>query len=468
MENKTLEQAKENLLRSQKSGSMRAGREAAANADAYCEGYKKFLNAVKTEREAVVWAISELEKNGYKPFVSGEKYNAGDKVYVNNRNKAIIACVFGKKPCAEGIRLAASHIDSPRLDLKPNPLYEKNGLAYLDTHYYGGVKKYQWTTIPLALHGCVVKKDGTAVNICIGEDVNDTKLCVTDLLPHLASEQMKKTLDSAIEGENLDVLSGSRPYGFEDGADAVKTNVMQILNDRYGITEDDFICADLSLVPAFSASDMGLDRSMIGAYGHDDRVCAYTSLTALLETSAPECTSIAVLTDREEIGSDGNTGLLCAYLDHFYEELAEMENVPARVLFRQTACLSADVNAAYDPLYAAAYEANNSAYINGGVVITKYTGARGKSGTSDASAEFMGRVRRALDSENVLWQTGELGRVDIGGGGTVAKYIANRNVDVVDVGVPVLSMHAPWEIVSKLDVYMTNRAFAAFFGATEF
>lgn len=462
-EKNELDQVKEALFRNKKSGSVRVSAEVIAQADAYCEEYKAFLDAAKTEREAVSYAIAACEAQGYQPFEPGKSYAPGDRVYLNNRNKAVILATFGKRPCAEGIHLAAAHIDSPRLDLKPNPVYEKNDLAFLDTHYYGGIKKYQWTTIPLALHGRIVKKDGTAVDLRLGEAPGDPQFCVTDLLIHLSSEQMKKTLAAGIDGEDLDVLSGSRAYRGLEGAEAVKANLLALLNAQYGITEDDFVSADLTMVPAAHAVDIGFDRSMIGAYGHDDRVCAYTALTAALAVTAPEYTSVTVLTDKEEIGSDGTTGLQCDYLRHFIEDLAEMEHVPARTLFRSMDCFSADVNAAYDPLYASAYESNNASYINGGVVITKYTGSRGKSGTSDAPAEFMSHVRQVLDTENVLWQTGELGRVDIGGGGTVAKYIANMNVDVVDVGVPVLSMHAPLEVVSKLDVYMTTRAFEAFF-----
>ena len=465
MEEKKLDLAKEKLLRNGKNGSIRAGKEAIAAAKEYCEGYKKFLDASKTEREAVAWAVKELEKAGFVVYDRTKKYQPGDKVYFDHKHKAIVACVFGKKPCAEGIRLAASHIDSPRLDLKPNPLYEKGNMAYLDTHYYGGIKKYQWVTIPLALHGRVVRADGSMVDIRIGDEPGEPQLCITDLLPHLGQEQMQKSLATGIEGEKLDVLAATLPYELEEGADAVKTNLMALLNEKYGIVEDDFQSAELSLVPAFGAADVGLDRSLVGSYGQDDRVCAYTSLTATMEVTDPEYTSVTILTDREEIGSEGNTGLQSAYLDYFFEDLADMENVPVRELFRNTECLSADVNAAFDPLYPAPYADNNSSVINGGVVVTKYTGSRGKSATSDASAEFMGRVRSVMNAENVLWQVGELGAVDAGGGGTVAKYIARRGIEVVDVGVPVLSMHAPWELVSKLDVYMTNRAFAAFFRA---
>lgn len=462
-EKNELQLAKEKLLRNTTNGVVRTGADGLAQADAYCKDYKVYLDKCKTEREAVAYTIELCEKNGFVPFEPGKKYNPGDKVYLNNRNKAMLMAVIGKKSVAEGLHLAASHIDSPRLDLKPIPLYEKNGMAYLDTHYYGGVRKYQWVTVPLALHGRVVRKDGSAVDICIGEQPDEPKLCITDLLPHLSAKQQKEPLGSAFDGENLDVLTGTRPYQCMEGADAVKINVLSLLNAKYDITEEDFLSAELCLVPASPAVDIGLDRSMIGAYGHDDHVCAYTSTTAAFAVTNPDYTCITMLADKEEVGSDGNTGMQSDFMRHFIEDLADMEGVPAREVFRHMDCLSADVNAAFDPLYPAAYEAVNTCYLNNGVVVTKYTGARGKSGTSDASAEFMGKVRRILNDAGVVWQTGELGRVDVGGGGTVAKFIAKMNVDVVDVGVPVLSMHAPMEIVSKLDVYMTAKAFEAYF-----
>lgn len=432
-------------------------------ADAYCEPYKKFMDAAKTEREAVKTAVALAEKKGFVPFELGSKYKAGDKVYYNNRGKALILAVMGKKGCREGVRIAAAHIDSPRLDLKPHPLYEQNDLAMLKSHYYGGIKKYQWTAIPLSMHGIVVKKDGSVAEICVGEEPGDPQFCVTDLLPHLGAEQMQKTLAKAIEGENLNILVGSRPLDSDEGDSLVKLNIMRLLNEKYGMTEEDFVSADIEFVPAFKAVDIGFDHSMVGSYGHDDRVCAYTALTALLETEEPEHTCLAVLADREEVGSDGNTGLNSEFLRYFVADLAQMEGMEPRHVLSRSKCLSADVNAAYDPTYASAYELNNSCFLNGGVCITKYTGARGKSGTNEASAEFMGEVRSLFEKNDVLWQTGELGKVDGGGGGTVAMYISNHNVDVVDVGVPVLSMHAPFEIVSKLDVYMTFRGFKAFY-----
>ncbi len=457
------EKVKEELLTSHENGVRKAGPDEVKKADAFCEPYKAFLDAAKTEREAVAYTVKAAEKAGFVPFDCKGKYKPGDKVYYVNRGKAVILAVFGKKKCVKGVRIAAAHIDSPRLDLKPNPLYEQNDMAFFKTHYYGGIKKYQWTAIPLALHGKVVKRDGETVTVNLGEDAGDPQFCVTDLLPHLAREQMTKTMQKGITGENLNILVGSRPFGGDEGSDAVKLNVMAALNKKYGMVEQDFLSAELELVPAFRATDLGFDRSMIGAYGHDDRVCAYTALQAVLDTEAPEHTAITVLTDKEETGSDGNTGLQSAYLADFVADLARMEGAEARDVFRRSSCLSADVNAAYDPTYSSVYDPNNSAYINNGVVVTKYTGAGGKGDTSDASAEFMAQVRSLMNGNNIVWQTGELGKVDEGGGGTVAKYIANLDVDVVDVGVPVLSMHAPFEVVSKLDVYMTYRSFLAFF-----
>lgn len=432
-------------------------------AQMYAEGYKRFLNNAKTEREAVTVSVALAEQHGFYPFDATKPLKAGDKVYVNNRGKSMILAVIGEKPLAEGVSIAAAHIDSPRLDLKPNPLYEESDLAYFDTHYYGGIKKYQWTATPLALHGVVVKKDGEAVTVSIGEAENDPVFCVTDLLPHLGAEQMKRTAADVIKGEDLNLLIGSYPLKGGEGSDLVKLNILKILNEKYGITEEDFISAELEIVPAFPAKDLGLDRSMIGSYGHDDRVCAYPALTALLATDKPQYTAVTVLADKEEIGSEGNTGLRSSFLKYFIEDLADACGTTARAVLSNSICLSADVNAAFDPIYPEVMCKANACQLNRGVCITKYTGARGKSGSSDASAEFMGVVRRFLAAGDVLWQTGELGRVDAGGGGTVAAYIANLNVDTVDLGVPVLSMHAPYEVVSKTDVYMAHKAFSALF-----
>lgn len=437
--------------------------ETVKQADEFCEGYKSYLDEAKIERESVEFFVREAEKRGYTEFDNRKKYSAGDKVYYNNRGKSLILCVIGKKSVGEGVKISAAHIDSPRLDLKPNPLYEDTNLALFKTHYYGGIKKYQWTAIPLALHGVVVKANGERVKVRIGEDEGDPQFVVTDLLPHLAQEQMKQTMAEGIKGENLNILIGSRPFSKDEGGEKVKLNIMKILNEKYGIVESDFLSAELEAVPAYKARDIGFDRSLIGAYGHDDKVCAYPAAQAIFSVENPEYTCLTVLTDKEEIGSDGNTGLNSSYMKYFISDLAVMQGEePWRVL-SNSECLSADVNAAFDPTYPEVSEKMNSSYVNNGVVITKYTGARGKSGTSDASAEYMGKIRKMLNDSDVVWQIGELGKVDAGGGGTVAMYVAALNVDVVDLGVPVLSMHAPFEVVSKLDVYMAYRAFKVFF-----
>lgn len=462
-ENKnTVKELKEKLFLSRKNGVFRMTEDELSKCDKYCEDYKKFLDEAKTEREAVTASIKLLEAKGFKEYKAGMKLSAGDRIYRNNRGKALIAAVIGKAPIEEGTRICAAHIDSPRLDMKQNPVYEDNELALFKTHYYGGIKKYQWTAIPLSLHGVIVKADGSEVTVSIGENEEDPVFCVTDLLPHLATDQMKRNLSQGIKGEELNILIGSRPFKNDEGSELVKLNILNILFEKYGITESDFISAELEAVPAFKAKDIGFDRSMIGSYGHDDRVCAYTALTATLECEEPYHTVVTVLADKEETGSDGNTGLCSAFLRYFLADIAEALGSNERTVISASECLSADVNAAFDPTFPEVNERNNCAYINKGVCVTKFTGARGKSGTSDASAEFVGRIRRLLDKENVIWQTGELGKVDMGGGGTVAAYIANLNIDTIDVGVPVLSMHAPYEIVSKIDVYMAYRAFSVF------
>lgn len=433
-------------------------------ADQFCEDYKAFLHAAKTEREAAGYFCRAAEALGFTPFDPQKKYRAGDKVYRLNREKAVILAVIGEKSVSEGVRIAAAHIDSPRLDLKPNPLYEDFEMALFKTHYYGGIKKYQWTAIPLSLHGVIVRRDGSKINVTIGDQPEEPKFVVTDLLPHLAQEQMKRTLADGVKGEELNILVGSRPFRSDEGSELVKLNIMRLLNEKYGVVESDFLSAELELVPAFPVCDIGFDRSMIGGYGHDDRVCAYPAAMAAFACEKPAYTAVTVLTDKEETGSDGNTGLNSSYLKYFIADLARMEGLEARDVLSRSRCLSADVNAAFDPTFPDVIEKKNAAYLNRGVVVTKYTGSRGKSGTSDASAEFMGEVRRLFDDKKICWQTGELGKVDLGGGGTVAMYVANLDVDVVDVGVPVLSMHAPFEVVSKIDVYMAFRAFKAFFG----
>lgn len=432
---------------------------------AFSEPYKEFLTKAKTEREAVTWMVQKLEENGYTPYVRGRDYRAGDKFYLNNRYKALAAVTMGTLPLSEGVRIGASHIDAPRLDMKPRPLYEEAQLAYLKSHYYGGIKKYQWSAIPLSLHGVVVKKDGTSVTVTIGEDEGDPVFCVTDLLPHLAKDQMKLPMTEGIKGEQLNLLTGSLMFGGQEEtvSERVKLNIMNLLYEKYGMVESDFLSAELCAVPAFPARDLGLDRSMIGSYGHDDRVCAYCNLMAEIEAKAPRHTTVTVFADKEEIGSTGNTGLQSMWMADFIEDLAQQQGFQVRHVLEKSVCLSADVNAAFDPSWPEVAEKRNTAYLNYGVVLTKYTGSGGKSSTNDASAETMYQLRQMMDEAGVVWQVGELGKVDQGGGGTVAKYVSYHNVDTVDLGVPVLSMHSPFEVVSKADVYMTYKALEAFY-----
>ncbi len=457
------EELREKLFYSVKHGCKIIDDAELAAVDGFAEGYKKFMTSCKVEREVVEFVSNLASANGFVAFDSKTEYKPGDKVIYNNRGKAVILAVIGQKPVEEGVRIAAAHIDSPRLDLKPNPLYEDAEFALFKTHYYGGIKKYQWAAIPLALHGVIVKADGSSIKVNIGEDAGDPKFVVTDLLPHLATEQMKRTLAEGIKGEELNILVGSRPFKDDEGSESVKLNIMSILNEKYGIVESDFLSAELEAVPAFSADDIGFDRSLIGAYGHDDRVCAYPSVMAILDAKTPEYTAVTVLADKEETGSDGNTGLNSSYMAYFISDLARMQGGVGSIALSNSECLSADVNAAFDPTFPGVYEKNNTSFANKGIVVTKYTGSRGKGGTSDASAEFMGRIRRLFDENGVLWQVGELGKVDEGGGGTVAKYVASHNIDVVGAGVPVLSMHAPYEVVSKIDLYMAYKGFLTFF-----
>ena len=463
-----IKELKEKLLSGRKNGYDRFDSAEQAAMDAYCDGYKAFLDKGKTERLCAAETIRLAEEKGYKPYVRGMEVKSGDKVYLCNRGKAVMLAHIGKKSLAEGTQIAAAHIDSPRLDLKPNPLYEDSEMAFFKTHYYGGIRKYQWVTIPLELRGVIALKDGTTVTVNIGADNGDPKLVITDLLPHLGQEQAKKPLASAIPGETLNLLLGSRPIGDEDDTGRVKLAVMKLLNEKYGITEDDFTSAELEAVPAANACDIGLDRSFIGAYGHDDRVCGYAALKALLDLEeTPEKTAVCVLADKEEIGSDGVTGMQSAAFDTFMEDLCAAQNVPVRVCFEKSFCLSADVTAAYDPDYAEVYEKRNAAFVNYGIGLCKYTGARGKSGASDADAETVAYVRHLFDDAGVIWQIAELGKVDAGGGGTVAMYMANRNITTLDAGVPVLSMHAPFEVVSKLDCWETYKGMKAVYQAAE-
>ena len=461
------EELKESLYMNRKNGGELLSAEELEKCDAFCEGYKSFLDSAKTEREAVDTAIALAEAEGFIPFDPNKKYEAGEKVYFNNRGKALALAVIGTSPVEKGVNISAAHIDSPRIDLKPNPLYESDELALFKTHYYGGIKKYQWTTIPLSLHGVFCKTDGTTVKVNIGEDEGDPKFVITDLLPHLAQEQSKRSLSDGIRGEELNILIGSRPFRDGEEADSVKLNIMNILHEKYGIVEEDFMSAELECVPAAKACDIGFDRSMIGAYGHDDRVCAYPSIKAVFDIENPEVTAITILADKEETGSDGNTGMNSAWLKYFIYDLAKAQGGDIHKALANSRCLSADVNAAFDPTFSDVMEKRNASFLNYGAVITKYTGARGKGGTSDASAEYVGKIRTILNNAGVIWQHGELGKVDLGGGGTVAKYIANLGLDVVDLGVPVLSMHAPFEVVAKLDVYMTYRTVYEFFKAAK-
>lgn len=433
-----------------------------AAAHEFCEGYKQFLNAAKTEREVVSYSEELLRSAGYKPFVPGQQLNPGDKVYVINRKKCVLAATIGRKSLAEGFHMNIAHVDAPRLDLRPVPLFEKNKLAYLRTHYYGGVRKYQWATIPLSIHGVVYRADGTCAEICIGENPSDPVFCITDLLPHLAAKQNEKKLPEGITGENLNILIGSDPIEDKDVENRVKLNVLSMLNETYGITESDFTRAEIEIVPAFTARDVGLDRSMIGAYGHDDRVDAYPALMAEITTVSPAYTTVCVLTDKEEVGSDGVTGLNSMYTFHFLQQLCKAQGVDYITACKASKCLSADVTAAYDPTYDDAFEPDNGTYAGRGVAVYKYTGSRGKSSTSDASAELVSYLTHLMDSNNIVWQIGEMGKIDLGGGGTVAKYVANQDIDTIDIGVPVLSMHSPFEVVSKADVYMAYLTFKAF------
>ncbi len=428
----------------------------------FCEGYKDFLNAAKTEREVVSRAVELLEAEGFVPFDPETTYAPGDRVYWNNRGKALLIATIGKKSLAQGAHINAAHIDSPRLDLKPNPLYEQGQLALMKTHYYGGIKKYQWATVPMSLHGVIVKKNGETVQVRIGDEPGDPVFCVTDLLIHLAGDQMQRTLAKGIQGEELNLLCGSISLEDSKVPERVKLNILNLLHEKYGIIEEDFLSAELEAVPAYDMRDLGFDRSMIGGYGQDDRVCAYPALMAALDCKDPETTLITVLADKEEIGSEGNTGLNSDMLRYFAADLAKPYGIDGRRVLMNSQCLSSDVNGAFDPTFADAFEKNNTCYLNYGVCLTKYTGSRGKGGSNDASAEFIGKVRKILDENKVGWQTGELGKVDQGGGGTVAMMIANLGVDVVDLGVPVLSMHSPFEVTAKVDVYMAYKAFNAY------
>lgn len=459
------EELKEKLFMKQPDAYEKLSEKEIEKAYKYCDGYKKFLGECKTERESVDFAVKYLEKNGFEKFEYGKKYQPGDKIYFNNRGKSVYIITVGKHGLENGLHIAAAHVDSPRIDLKQHPLYEDGGFAFFKTHYYGGIKKFQWVTVPLALHGVVVKADGECVKISIGEDESDPVFYITDLLPHLGKDQATKPMGSVFNGEMLNVLCGSRPYNDEKVSEKIKLNVLNLLYEKYGITEADLVSSELCLVPSQKPRDVGFDRSLVGSYGHDDRVCAYPIMTAAVDCSKqiPEHTQVTIFADKEEIGSEGNTGMQSFAFVDVLNEICINRGENPRAMFANSKCLSADVNACFDPNYAEAYETRNSAYINKGVSVTKFTGARGKSETNDAHAEYVAYVRNLLDKAGVVWQMGELGKVDQGGGGTVAMYLAKLNIDVIDVGVPVISMHAPYEIVSKTDVYSAYKAFEAFF-----
>ena len=461
METKT-EDYRNELFYQPKNGYDRIDTEERLVMEQYAEEYKKFLNEARTEREAVKLAVEMAEAQGFVPYERGMEMAPGTKIYFNNRGKSLILAVMGEQPLENGCVIAGAHVDAPRLDLKQQPLTEQDELAYFRTHYYGGIKKYQWVTIPLELHGVVVLQSGETVDVVIGRDPEDPQLVITDLLPHLGADQSQKKLGEAITGEGLKLLIGSVPYDVP-GKDRVKLAVMSILNDKYGITEEDFLSAELCAVPAMEVRDIGLDRSMIGGYGHDDRSCAFAELKAILELDTPPRTAVCILADKEEIGSDGVTGMQSHAFDMFMEDLCAEQNIPLRRCFEKSFCISADVCNGYDPLYPEVSEKSNNALMNYGMGICKYTGSRGKSGTSDASAETVAYLRRIFAQAGVVWQMAELGKVDQGGGGTIAKYMANRNIDTIDAGVPVLSMHAPFETTAKLDCYMAYKGMLALY-----
>ena len=428
----------------------------------FAEGYKKFLDNGKTEREVAAESEQMLKDAGYVEFDPKKTYKPGDKVYFVQFKKAVVAATIGTRSFEDGFRLVIAHTDSPRLDLRPTPLYESDHLSYFKTHYYGGVRKYQWGTMPLSIHGVFTRDDGSTVTVRVGEDENDPVFCITDLLPHLGAEQNARTLKDGIKAEELNILIGSDAVEDEEVKEAVKLNTMILLNEKYGITEKEFMRAEIEITPAYKSRDVGFDRSMVGSYGHDDRVDAYPALVAEIETKNPAYTTVCVLTDKEEIGSDGVTGMQSMYAFHFMQELCRAASQDDIIAFRNSVCLSADVTAAYDPSWASAFEPMNGTYAGRGIAIFKYTGSGSKGSASDACAELVSDITRMLDKGNVAWQIGELGRLDLGGGGTIAKYVANRGIPVLDIGVPVLSMHSPFEVIHKSDLYMAYRAFTLF------
>ena len=462
------DELREALLSSPKNGFAGLSQEERAEMEAYCKRYAAFMNACKTEREATAWATAEAEKHGFKPAVPGMEVKPGDKIYLNNRGKSFMIAVVGTESLAEGANICAAHVDSPRMDLKPQPLYEDSEIAYFKTHYYGGIKKYQWVTLPLAFHGVICRKDGTTVTVNIGDKPEDPVFGVSDLLIHLSADQMEKKGAKVIEGENLDLLIGSIPADKKDDdvKERVKANILTILEKTYGIEEEDFLSAEIEVVPAGEARDYGFDRSMIMGYGHDDRVCAYPSYRAMLEVKKPEFTSVCLLVDKEEIGSVGASGMQSRFFENCVAELVDLtgdySELKVRRALKNSKVLSSDVSAAFDPNYPSVMEKRNAAYFGKGLVFNKYTGSRGKSGSNDANAEYIAKLRNIMDKNEVSFQTAELGKVDQGGGGTIAYILANYDMNVIDSGVPVLNMHAPWEIISKVDLYEALKGYVAF------
>lgn len=455
-----MDDMRKELFYEQKNGYDLIGSEERLELEDYCRDYMAFLNDSRTEREAVKNAIAMAEERGFREYVPGMELKPGMKLYRNNRGKALMLAVIGKDDLSHGAVIAGAHVDAPRLDLKQIPMYESDEMCYFRTHYYGGIKKYQWVTIPLELHGVVALKSGEVLDVSIGREPDEPKFVITDLLPHLAADQMKKTMKEGITGEGMQILIGSVPYA-DEGKDRVKLAVLSILKDMYDIDEEDFLSAELTAVPAYEVCEIGLDRSLIGGYGHDDRVCAYAELKAIFDVEEPRRTCVCILADKEETGSDGVSGMQSAAFDCFMEDLCQCQGVALRRCYEKSFCLSADVSNAYDPLYPEVSEKRSEAKINYGMGISKFTGARGKSGTSDASAELVAYLRRLFADNSVVWQLCELGKVDQGGGGTIAMFMANRNIDTIDAGVPVLSMHAPFEVVAKFDCYMTYKGVLA-------
>lgn len=461
-----MEELKEKLFKQKKDGWETANTRTREEIFNLSKKYMNYLNVAKTEREFIKQAKKMADENGFKDIAEYETLKPGDKIYFVNRAKSMYLAIIGEESIEKGMHIIGSHVDSPRLDLKPNPLYEDTGLAYLKTHYYGGIKKYQWTTIPLSMHGVIVKTNGEKVEINIGEDENDPIFTITDLLPHLAQEQMERKLKNGVDGEDLTLLIGSIPYDDSKATEKVKLNILNILNQKYGITEIDFTSSEIELVPAFKARSLGFDGSMVAAYGQDDKVCAYTSLQAMMELEKVKNTAVCILSDKEEIGSMGNTGMESHMFDFFISEILNKLGVNRPNLLDKIFCfskmLSSDVDAGYDPLYAQVSDKHNAGFLGKGISLNKYTGARGKSGASDANAEYVAWVRNVLEKNGILYQVAELGKVDIGGGGTIAYILANKGTDVIDCGVPVLSMHAPYEVTSKFDIYSAYKTYKAF------